>query len=92
MVSMRYHNYVVADFEHLVKLLPPAPLRPRCVQRRPAPLLQTWIARIFRIVLFGFYILSILSITVNKAGRHEQFLSLRGPFGTGRTHGQSKAD
>jgi hypothetical protein len=32
MVSMRYHNNVVADFEQLVKLLPPAPLRPRCVR------------------------------------------------------------
>ena len=35
MVSMRHHNNVVADFEQLVKLLPPAPLRPRCVQRCP---------------------------------------------------------
>ena len=35
MVSMRYDDKVVPDFEQLVKLLPPAPLRPRCVQRCP---------------------------------------------------------
>jgi hypothetical protein len=27
MVPLRHHNNVVADFEPLVKLLPPAPLR-----------------------------------------------------------------
>ena len=35
MVSMRYHNNVVADFAQLVKLLSPVQLRPRCVQRCP---------------------------------------------------------
>ncbi len=35
MVSMRYHNNVVADFEQLVNRSPPAPLRPRSIQRRP---------------------------------------------------------
>jgi hypothetical protein len=35
MVSLRYHNEVVEDFEQLVKLLPPMQLRPRYVQRCP---------------------------------------------------------
>jgi hypothetical protein len=37
-----------------------------------AALLQTWIARIFRMVLSGSYILSILFIPVSKTGRHMQ--------------------
>ena len=37
-----------------------------------AALLQTWIARIFRMVLFGSYIPSIVFIPVSKTGRHMQ--------------------